>query len=306
MPDYSYADVPDLGGKTVLITGANIGLGLALAGDFVQRTKCSKIILACRNQKKAEDAIMQLGNDPRLQFLPLDLADLKSVRTAAEELKKQVDRIDILVLNAGLLSYKGKESTKDGFENTIGVCHLGHFLFTSLLWPLLLKSDAARVVPVSSVGHTWSKTGMDLDDLNWEKRKYDPFEAYFQAKLANVLFTKELARRTKAAGLKITAVSLSPGFGRSELYRGTSGCLSCLIMRCFSEKNEKLSINTMRAATDESLSSGCYLEPKRMHFYGPPIVVPASKRSEDEVIAKKLWEVSEDLVGEKFEIINVA
>mmetsp|Transcript_21799 Transcript_21799/g.39102 ORF Transcript_21799/g.39102 Transcript_21799/m.39102 type:complete len:307 (-) Transcript_21799:332-1252(-) len=303
MADFTYDKVPDLTGKKVLITGANTGLGFALAADFIHRTKCEQVIMACRSKKKADDAIAELGHDSRVLFLELDLADLTSVRKAAEELQKQVACLDILVLNAGLLSSSTERAaTKDDFETTMGVCHLGHFLFTALVWPLLLKSSGARIVPVSSVGHTWTKTGLDLDDLSWEKRKFDPYEAYFQAKLANIYFTKELARRTEAAGLKISAVSLSPGFGRSELYRGATGCGRFIIYRCVSEENAKLSINTMRAATDQSLENGGYLTPKRMNFYGPPVIAKASALSDDKDIAEKLWTLSEQLVGHTFEV----
>ncbi|CAE7880105.1 RDH13 [Symbiodinium necroappetens] len=206
--------------------------------------------------------------------------------------------LDALILNAGCLNLE-KSSTKQGLEMTMGVCHFGHFLFTALVWPCL--SADARIVPVSSVGHTWTKTGIDFEDINWDKRNYDAYEVYFQAKLANVYFTKELGRRSEAAGLKITATTLSPGFGRSGLYRDFTGCMDC-VAGWVSEENDKLSINTMRAATDMTLKNGDYLVPKRMGFYGPPIVVPASELSEDKTIATKLWAKSEEIVGQKFQI----
>ncbi|CAL1127556.1 unnamed protein product [Cladocopium goreaui] len=239
-----------------------------------------------------------MGNDPRLCFLQLDLSDFDSVKKAAKDSMRNSPRkrkdlssmlgtskLDALILNAGALNLE-KASTKQGLEATMGVCHFGHFLFTALAWPML--SAEARIVPVSSVGHTWTKKGIDFEDLNWEKRDYDAYEAYFQAKLANVYFTKEIGRRCGAKNLKITAVTLSPGFGRSGLYRDFSGWQDYLTS-FISEENEKLSINTMRAATDMTLKNGDYLVPKRFGFYGPPVVTPPSDLSEDVNIAKQLW-----------------
>lgn len=299
--DWSYADVPDQSGKRILITGANVGLGFALVSDFLMYTKCEKVILACRSEEKAKAAMEELGSDPRLEFLRLDLADIDQVREAAAELAKRYDRLDTLVLNAGCLNPDTKTETKQGFETTIGVCQFGHFVFTARVWPLLMKATAARIVPVASVGHEWTKTGLDLEDLNWKTRKYDGMEAYLQAKLANIYFQKELARRCNAAGLKsVTVISLSPGFGGSELYRG-AGCAKCLIS-CVSEKCEKLSINTMRAATDETLQTGDYLNPKRMKFYGPPVVSSTTELANDERIAAEFWAKTEALTGETFDV----
>jgi len=298
--DFTYEDVPDQTGKTVLITGANLGLGFALTGDYINKTKAAKVIMACRSKEKCEEAMKKLGNDPRLCFLQLDLSDFDSVKKAAKDLSSMLgtSKLDALILNAGALNLE-KASTKQGLEATMGVCHFGHFLFTALAWPML--SAEARIVPVSSVGHTWTKKGIDFEDLNWEKRDYDAYEAYFQAKLANVYFTKEIGRRCEAKNLKITAVTLSPGFGRSGLYRDFSGWQDYLTS-FISEENEKLSINTMRAATDMTLKNGDYLVPKRFGFYGPPVVTPPSDLSEDVNIAKQLWTLSEEITGQKFDI----
>eukprot|EP00438_Fugacium_kawagutii_P015267 Skav216364 [mRNA] locus=scaffold1517:62638:65084:+ [translate_table: standard] len=224
-----------------------------------------------------------------------------SRRLPLEDLALQKSKVDTLILNAGALNLE-KSTTKQGragLESTMGVCHFGHFLFTALVWPHL--APTARIVPVSSVGHSWTKSGLDFDDLDWKKRDYDPYEAYFQAKLANVYFTKELARHCKAKGLGITAVTLSPGFGKSGLYRDFAGWKDRLA-NMVAEENEKLSLNTLRAATDMSLKSGDYLTPKRWGFYGPPVVTPPSELSEDADIACKLWQVSEEITGQKFSI----
>lgn len=297
--DWGYEHVPSQVGKIVLITGANQGLGKALVGDFIN-TDCEKIILACRNEERAKEAMSELGGDPRMQFLHLDLGDLASVRAAAAKLKTMVSRIDTLVLNAGIFHSDGKKVvTKDGFEDTMGSCHFGHFLFTAEVWPLIKQSKLARIVPVSSIAHTWTKTGLDLDDLHWQTREYDANEAYFQAKLANVYFSRELTRRCKSAGLTITSVTLSPGFGDSGLYRDAPWYLRPILNMC-AESNEKLSINSLRAATDLGLTEGEYLSPKRMNFYGPPAVVPPSDLALDADKAATLWAKSEEIVGRKF------
>eukprot|EP00933_Yihiella_yeosuensis_P049259 TRINITY_DN459_c0_g1_i1.p1 TRINITY_DN459_c0_g1~~TRINITY_DN459_c0_g1_i1.p1 ORF type:complete len:339 (-),score=34.54 TRINITY_DN459_c0_g1_i1:543-1559(-) len=333
---FTYADVPSQAGKVVLVTGCNQGLGLSLVKDLFDSKKIAAenqpavIIMACRDKAKTEAAIEacpwlkeKYNGGGQLKFLHLDLADLSSVRAAAAEAAQMVDKIDILCLNAGIFPQKQSE-TKDGFELTFGVCHVGHFLLTKLLWPLVLKSDSAsgaRVVPVSSVGHTWTKKGLQMDDLNWKERKYDGFEAYFQAKLANVLFSRELARRCGTFGktisngngdgikANVTTVSLSPGYGRSGLYRDVSFIVK-LLTPLISETCDKLSINTVRACCDPGnlddtvgpLPSGCYTTPKRMNFYGPPIVAEVSKFGQDWETAKTLWEKTEELIGEKFEI----
>lgn len=302
--DYSYADVPSLSGKVILITGANQGLGKAFVGDML-RTDCAKILMACRSEERANDAIEELGKDPRLEFIKLDLADTTSIRQCHLELVKRVEKIDILVLNAALFDAKKtkKTTTKDGYETTMGVAHFGHFLFTSLLWPLIRKAPEARIVSISSVGHTMTKTGLDLEDLHWEKRKYDGWEAYFQAKLANIYFAKELYRRCKEAGIQnVTVTSNSPGWGNSGLYRGTTWERCCLC--CLYQRPEKLSINTVRAAVDKDLTNE-YLTPKRSGLWGPPVVTEPSKLALDGDIAKRFWEKSEEILNQKFEILPV-
>lgn len=301
MADYTYDDVPDQTDRIILITGANIGLGFALAADFINRTKCKKLILACRSQEKAQAAIQEMGSDPRLEFLELDLGDIEQTRKAAAVCRERYERIDTLVLNAASLN-QTKVLTKSNFEQTIGVTHFGHFVFTAQLWPLLVRSKACRIVPVASVGHEWTKTGLDLEDLNWTTRKYDQFEAYFQSKLANVYFQKELARRVEAASLShISVISLSPGYGRSGLYRDVNFFVK-LVTPCVSQSCEKLSLNTLRAASDMQLKNGDYLNPKRMKFWGPPVISSTSELANDPAIAKAFWEKSEELVGEKFEV----
>lgn len=337
MADWAYTDVPSQAGKLVLITGASQGLGLSLAQDFLNPAKIpadkqpAKLILACRSKQRAEAAIKESevlrahwgeawGNS-KLQLLELDLADLKKVRAAADELKTRVSKLDCLVLNAGVWP-TARDQTADGHELTFGVCHLGHFLFTKLIWDLVLKADGghARVVPVASVAHMWTKmqTGFEmLEDLQFEKAKFNYQECYARTKLVNVLFAKELARRVgtfgqtaeqlaalpdaDTAGVRVTVTSNSPGYANSGLYAGWN-CMFKGINSILASHPDALSINTMRAATDLTLASGCYLSPKKSDFWGPPIVKDSSQISQSEELAKRVWEETERILGEKFEL----
>ena len=329
---WSYARIPDQSGRTIIITGGTDGLGLSLAKDFVQKTNAARVVLAARNPEKAKTAISEkLQSDPRVEFVALDLSDLNQIRRAAAAirvgkfdegpeassevhctLKGPVTQIDALVLNAGLLNSQNKSETVDGLEATIAVCHFGHFLLASLLFDLCRVKSAtvsgpAFIVSVSSVGHTWTKHGLDLDDLNWTQRKYVGFEAYFQAKLANVYFANHLAKMLAASTntdqeRKVIVVSNSPGYGKSSLYREVNWFVRLLSPLVWQDC-DKLSLNTMRACTDTTLAGGEYLTPQRMNFYGPPTVGKCSKLAQDEEIAEKLWARTEEIVGHKFTIV---
>lgn len=298
--DWGYGDMPDQSGKIVLITGANSGLGFFTARDLLTKSKCEKLIMACRSKDKALAAMKELGNDPRIEFLQLDLADLESVKSAAADATSRFDRLDTLVLNAGL-SVGEKKKTKQGFEMTMGSCHFGHFVFTAAVWPLVLKSKQARVAITTSMMH--SKVECNIcDDLNREARPYDRSAVYAEAKLANLYFAKELARRTSAAGLsQISVVAVHPGFVNSEFYDGYS-CFTRTMVKCFGTTGDKLSLGVIRGATDQKLQNGEYLQPKKWKISGPPIVGEVSEMAKNADIASQLWSMSEDLTKQEFKI----
>jgi NAD(P)-dependent dehydrogenase (short-subunit alcohol dehydrogenase family) len=333
MATWRWSDVPVQTGKIVLVTGSNQGLGLSLVKSFLDPQKLpadkqpAKVILCSRSLAKADEAIQGSSvlrphygdaGSGRLEVLVLDLSDQAKIRAAVVELKTKVNRLDCLVLNAGLLLLGEKQTTKDGLEMMTGVCHFGHFLFTQLVWDLILKADGghARVLAVSSMGHehTSLKTGKGqemVDDIMWESRKFDGLEAYKQAKLANVLFAKELARRcgtfgktaqelsTTSGKTQVTVMSNSPGFS-STMYRDV-GCCAQFCVSLLSTSPDKLVQNSMKAATDLTLPSGSYLSPKYVDFYGPPVVKEAHPLAQDELLAKSLWEATETILGVKFE-----
>jgi NAD(P)-dependent dehydrogenase (short-subunit alcohol dehydrogenase family) len=200
-------------GKVVVITGANTGVGLETAVGVAAQGATT--VLACRNQAKAEAAVHEViqrtWNDD-VHTVSLDLADLASVRTAADEILTRWDRLDVLVNNAGG-TWTERQETAQGLEYTMGVCHVGHFYLTRLLLGRLQASGPSRVINVTSVGHHAAFKGMRFDDLQSE-RDYNGMEVYCRAKLANVLFTRELAHR--AAGTGLTANTAHPGWVRSR------------------------------------------------------------------------------------------
>jgi NAD(P)-dependent dehydrogenase (short-subunit alcohol dehydrogenase family) len=208
-------------GKVVVITGSNTGIGLETAVGVAAQEATT--VLACRNQAKAEAAAKEVVRrtwSEDVHVVPLDLADLASVRKAADEITSRWDRLDVLVNNAGG-TWSKRQVTAQGFEYTMGVNHLGHFSLTLQLLQRLRRSAPARIVNVTSVGHHFASKGMRFDDLQSE-HGYDAMEAYCRAKLANVLFTRELARRLDAG--VVTANAAHPGWVRSRF--GMDGDLS--------------------------------------------------------------------------------
>ena len=207
-----------LDGKTVIITGANTGIGLETAVDLAKRN--ARVILACRSVERGEKAAVEVrkrSNNDNAVFRQLDLASLESVRKFAGKILEEEPRIDILINNAGVMALPKRNLTKDGFEMQFGTNHLGHFLLTNLLLDRIKEAPSARIVNVSSAAHRQGK--MDFDNLNSEK-SYVPWVAYGTSKLANILFTRSLAKRLE--GTNVTANSLHPGVINTELARHLS------------------------------------------------------------------------------------
>ena len=230
-----------LDGKTVIITGANTGIGKETAIDLARRG--ARVIIACRSAEKGEEALMEVraksGND-HVVFRRLDLASLESVRQFASKVLEEEPTIDILVNNAGVMACPYSK-TEDGFEMQFGVNHLGHFLLTNLLLDRLKESPAARIVNVSSTAHR-RVDAINFDDLNSEK-SYNRMAAYGQSKLANILFTRSLAKRL--VGTSVIANCLHPGVIRTELGRhftsGIIGQVKLVVDR--PERNHSFNVN---------------------------------------------------------------
>jgi NAD(P)-dependent dehydrogenase (short-subunit alcohol dehydrogenase family) len=301
MPEHhwSTADIPDQQGRTVVITGANTGLGLETARALA--AKGASVVLAVRNVDKGKAAAARLPGDVTVQRL--DLTSLESIRTAADELRDALPRIDLLINNAGVM-YTPKSRTADGFELQFGTNHLGHYAFTGLLLDLMLPVPGSRVVTVSSMGHR-IRARIHFDDLQWD-RSYSRVGAYGQSKLANLLFTYELQRRLSGKGRTI-AVAAHPGMSDSELMRNTPAAArlpyNVLIAPFFTQSTEAGALTTLRAAADPNVTGGQYYGPGGLfEGRGAPVLVKSSAQSHDAEIQRRLWTVSEELTGVKFPV----
>lgn len=294
---WSTTDIPDQTGRTAVVTGANTGLGYETAAALA--AKGAHVVLAVRNLEKgkaAADLIARRTPGADVTLQQLDLTSLQSVREAADQLHAALDRVDLLVNNAGVM-FTPEEKTKDGFELQFGTNHLGHFAFTGRMLDLLLATPDSRVVTVSSIGHRFGR--IRFDDLQSE-RSYNRFTAYGAAKLANLLFTYELQHRL--AGTTTSALAAHPGGSASELDRHLPGPLK-LVFAAMSQDTEAGALPTLRAATDPGVSGGQYLGPAGfMEMRGTPKVVSSSRRSHDADVQRRLWTVSEELTGVTFDL----
>eukprot|EP00092_Neocalanus_flemingeri_P008537 GFUD01009196.1.p1 GENE.GFUD01009196.1~~GFUD01009196.1.p1 ORF type:complete len:321 (+),score=108.94 GFUD01009196.1:106-1068(+) len=285
-----------LDGKVAVITGANTGIGRETARDLVKRG--AEVHLLCRDLEKAEIVKGEIKTETGREVFvhKVDLASLESVKECAAVMKKELQKIDILINNAGIMATLEKR-TQEGFELQFGTNHVGHFLLTNELLPLLRNAGKSRVVVLSSSAHTSGK--INFDDLNWRTRTYSPLAAYSQSKLANVLFAKELARRETQLESGVTVYCLHPGVIKTELFRHvkeTYGYLLYLlghVLMPFYKTVESGAQTSIFCAVEESL------ENVTGKYYKDCKEVDASKDGNNMEDAKKLWEVTEDMVHKK-------
>lgn len=304
---WAEADIPDLSGRTALITGANAGLGLRTAQVLAGRG--AHVILACRDLGRADRAAREIGAatagtpSTSTSTVRLDLASQSSVRAAAAEIRDRFPRLDLLVNNAGVMGIPLRR-TEDDFEATLATNHLGPFALTGLLLDRLTAD--ARIVTVSSVAHLQGV--VDFDDLQ-SRGAYDPGKAYARSKLANLLFTYELDRRLRAAGSGVGALACHPGIVLTDLFAHASRVERFLIdprMRIINfwavQDVRTGSLPTLRAATDPAAQGGEFYGPRgyglRRGFHtGHPAIVESNARSHDAAVQARLWEASERLTG---------
>jgi NAD(P)-dependent dehydrogenase (short-subunit alcohol dehydrogenase family) len=305
---WTAADVPGQSGRTAVVTGAGSGLGLEAAGVLAARG--ATVVLACRDTGRAEQAagLIRAGaGGADVRVVRLDLASLASVREAAGEIRASCPRLDLLINNAGVMRPPYQRSA-DGFELTFATNHLGHFALTGLVLDRLLETPGSRVVTVSSVGH-WDGV-MRFDDLQFE-RGYRADDAYAQSKLANLLFTYELAARLRAAGSRTIALAAHPGVARTGLFRWdpwpVRAALSPVLrpLMFWMVHSARLgALPALRAATDPSAQAGEYYGPGGWHGYtGYPVRVESSARSHDAAAGRRLWEISEQLTGVSYRVL---
>jgi len=287
---WTAADLPAMNGRTVVVTGANSGIGRAAARAFAAAG--ATVTLAVRDPAKGEAAAAAMPD--AVDVRPLDLTSLASVRAFAADWRGD---LDILVNNAGVMATPQRR-TADGFELQIGTNHLGHFALTNLLLPHVRD----RVVTVSSTGHRMGE--IHLDDLNWERRSYSAWRAYGQSKLANLLFTSELQRRLTEAGSPVRAMAVHPGYTATNLQArtgsGVMNALGAIGNRIFAQGDAMGALPTLYAATQD-IPGDSFVGPDGFQEQrGHPTLVERSARAQDRVMALRLWELSETLTGVAF------
>ena len=289
-------NVPDQSGSTVVITGANTGLGYEAARVLSGRG--ARVLIACRSQQKAEDAIARIekqNGTVNISYVPLDLGDLSSVKQCAAQLQSE-ERIDVLINNAGIM-VPPYELTKDGFESQFGVNHLGPFALTGLLIEKLAKTPSSRVVNTSSIAHNTGR--IRFKDISAE-RHYSASARYSMSKLANLLFSYELQRRFEAADLPVLSVACHPGIASTELSRYMPRVLSKateLLQPMFNTAAAG-AWPTLCAATCEAVVGGDYYGPaNRFETAGPAKRVRSNRASRDTAVAGRLWDLSIEMTG---------
>lgn len=302
------SQVPSQSGRVAIVTGASSGLGLETA--IALGAAGAHVVMACRNPGKAADALAQVrqrvsGADAEL--MTLDLADLASVRRFAADAAARFDKIDLLVNNAGVMAVP-LQRTADGFEMQIGTNHFGHFALTGLLLPQLERAPGSRVVNVASLAHRWTAR-MNLDDPNFERSRYNKWDAYGKSKLANLLFTFELVRRLEAAGKRIVAAAAHPGYSATNLQfvgpaqenSAIGRAMMSIGNRLFGQSAAMGALPSLYAATASDVAPGDYYGPGGFQQIGGyPVKVGCRRAARDPLTAARLWEVSERLTGVEY------
>jgi NAD(P)-dependent dehydrogenase (short-subunit alcohol dehydrogenase family) len=297
--------IPDLAGRTAVVTGANSGLGLITARELARAG--ARVTLACRNMEKGAAAMKEIPAacpGAELELAALDLGSLESVRSFADAFLSDHDGLDLLINNAGVMA-PPRRATADGVEQQIGTNHLGHFALTGLLLGRMGGRDDARVVTLTSGAHRMGHIA--FDDLQSQSR-YRRWRAYGQSKLANLLFALELDRRLRAAGSPIKSLAAHPGYAATNLQSAAVPFLDRTVMvvtnLAFAQSAEKGALPQLYAATHPGLESGEFLGPDGFYEQRgyPQHVTPHNREAYDEGIARRLWEVSEELTGVSYEL----
>jgi NAD(P)-dependent dehydrogenase (short-subunit alcohol dehydrogenase family) len=290
MTTFDTTQIPDMTGRRVIVTGANSGIGRAAAHALAGAG--AHVILAVRDTDKGRAAAATMPGETEVRRL--DLASLASVREFAAGSEPN---IDLLINNAGVM-VPPLTRTADGFELQFGTNHLGHFALTNLL----LEHVTGRVVTVSSGAHRFGS--IDFDDLNWERKPYKAWRAYGQSKLANLLFTSELQRRLTAAGSPVLATAAHPGYAATNLqFHSGSRVLDLLSMvgnRVLAQDDKAGALPTLYAAVADIPGNSFAGPGGFQEMRGAPKLVGRTSAAKDGDVARRLWEVSEELTGVRF------
>ncbi|WKT60447.1 SDR family oxidoreductase [Microbulbifer thermotolerans] len=285
-----------LKGKTFVITGATAGAGFE--ATRVLLSKGTKVVMMNRNADKSAAAIarlkQELGTDAQVTFVQMDLAVLDSVREAAAKIMARVHRIDALICNAAIAQVARQEITVDGFESQLGVNHFGHFLLCGLLFERI-EASGGRIVVVGSNAYKMGLKRIQFEDLNFDK-KYTPWNAYAQSKLAQMMFAYELQRRVEAAGKRTRVLVCHPGAARTNLLKDTAGPLQkalWAVLSLLAQSAEKGAWPEVMCATEEGLEPAKLYGPTRFEMVGPVGECPLEELALNREMAAKLWTLSE-------------
>jgi len=317
VPDkWDATQLPSLKGKLAVVTGANSGIGYVTALELAR--KGAHVVLACRSEERGKEAEKNIQQElaatedaGKVEFAKLDVSSLKSVKEFSEAFLQTHDRLDLLINNAGIMAVP-HASTVDGYESQFATNHLGHFALTAQLFDLLKKSTPSRIVNVSSLAHRRASK-LNEDEIMTPAEKYSPNSVYSDTKLANILFTKELDRRIKAAGVEgVTASVAHPGITATNLTTApatTNGFLWSLpwkiaiYMPFLFQSASMGALPTLYAAAAPNVKSGDYFGPRGFAaLWGYPILEEPTQQSESESAATKLWTLSERLANLSFDI----
>lgn len=301
---WTFDSIPDLSGKTIIVTGGNNGIGYESGKAFALNG--ARVILACRSMEKGEKAkaeILKLNPRGSIEVMKIDLMDLSSIRSFAETFTQKNSGLDVLMNSAGILATTTRK-TKDGFDAIFGTNYLGHFALTGHLIDHLKSSPNSRVVNVTSLAHRGGK--LDFDDLMFETyRKYKPFRSYSQSKLANLLFTYELQRYFENNQAQCIAVAAHPGVTNTNLINRiiNKWHMNFLapVAKAILPTAAKGALSQIRAAVDPEVKGAQFYGPNGLNeAFGYPVLVKSTPASHNLDDAKKLWEVSEKLTGVQY------
>lgn len=299
MKKWSFTDIPDQSGRTVLVTGASSGIGFHISRMLAE--KGAEVILTYRNANEAEKAVHKIVSEhpkARLTTVKLELADLHSVEECAKEIKSKYNHLDLLINNAGVMVPPFTKTQQD-FELQMGTNHLGHFALTGHLLPLLIHTPASRIVSVSSLAAFFGI--IDLNDLNYKHRPYKKWEAYEQSKLAILLFIRSLAEKLERHKLQTMAVASHPGGALTNLQRTSSFFMRRLLSPFITQPPSGAAMPTLRAACDSTVFNGSYWGPSAFFgLKGSPEPAKIPRKALDGEMASKLWNLSEQLTGVKY------
>ncbi|MCY0937632.1 oxidoreductase [Streptomyces sp. H34-S4] len=296
---WSTAEMPDQSGRTALVTGASGGIGLETARALADRG--ARVVLACRDMERGLAAAARIGG--RTEVVRVDLASLDSVRDAALEVRRRIDRLDLLVNNAGVM-FPAYRRTEDGFEPHFGVNHLGHFALTGLLLGLMRDVPGSRVVTVASLAHRVAVAGPVPADVR-TAGGYRSVAAYGRSKLANLMFARELQCRLADAGAETVSVAAHPGLSATGLWHDEAPAwlrpVSSAALRWLGQPAAGAALPTLRAATDPLVQGGAYLGPGGMsECHGGAVPARSSWASRDVIAQIRLWELSQELTGVRY------